>query len=180
MTATEKVTQKTTNNCCCSKQAQSASETPAVKDITNQEPNNLSENRFIIEGASCASCVNKIEAALNNLPRVKRAEMNFAQRVVTVTGDTSVSNIIEAVEKAGYKAKLDDSDSEQEALDEKEKADWQYYKKINARNGRCVVAWCAIDDLQSGRWRNDSNNYDRKTRLVNRRIADFWRNGFCG
>lgn len=130
MTATEKVTQKTTNNCCCSKQAQSASETPAVKDITNQEPNNLSENRFIIEGASCASCVNKIEAALNNLPRVKRAEMNFAQRVVTVTGDTSVSNIIEAVEKAGYKAKLDDSDSEQEALDEKEKADWQYYKKL--------------------------------------------------
>jgi Cu+-exporting ATPase len=130
MTATEKVTQKTANNCCCNKQAQSASETPAVKDITNQEPNNLSENRFIIEGASCASCVNKIEAALNNLPGVKRAEMNFAQRVVTVTGDTSVSNIIEAVEKAGYKAKLDDSDSEQEALDEKEKADWQYYKKL--------------------------------------------------
>ncbi|VEL97200.1 Cu+-exporting ATPase [Alteromonas sp. 76-1] len=130
MTATEKVTQKTANNCCCNKQAQSASETPAVKDITNQEPNNLSENRFIIEGASCASCVNKIEAALNNLPGVERAEMNFAQRVVTVTGDTSVSNIIEAVEKAGYKAKLDDSDSEQEALDEKEKADWQYYKKL--------------------------------------------------
>jgi Cu+-exporting ATPase len=130
MTATEKVTEKTANNCCCNKQAQSASETPAVKDITNQEPNNLSENRFIIEGASCASCVNKIEAALNNLPGVKRAEMNFAQRVVTVTGDTSVSNIIEAVEKAGYKAKLDDSDSEQEALDEKEKADWQYYKKL--------------------------------------------------
>ncbi len=130
MTATEKVTQKTANNCCCSKQAQSASETPAVKDLTNQEPNNLSENRFTIEGASCASCVNKIEAALNNLPGVERAEMNFAQRVVTVTGDTSVSNIIEAVEKAGYKAKLDDSDSEQEALDEKEKADWQYYKKL--------------------------------------------------
>lgn len=56
--------------------------------------------------------------------------MNFAQRVVTVIGDASVSNIIEAVEKAGYKAKLDDSDSEQEALDEKEKADWQYYKKL--------------------------------------------------
>nr|WP_179952553.1 heavy metal translocating P-type ATPase [Ningiella ruwaisensis] len=130
MTATEKVTEKTANNCCCNKQAQSASETPKVKDTTKQEPNNLSENRFIIEGASCASCVNKIEAALNNLPEVKRAEMNFAQRVVTVTGDTSVSNIIEAVEKAGYKAKLDDSDSEQEALDEKEKADWQYYKKL--------------------------------------------------
>ncbi|NDV92630.1 heavy metal translocating P-type ATPase [Alteromonas sp. 345S023] len=98
--------------------------------MTKQEPNNLSENRFIIEGASCASCVNKIEAALNNLPIVERAEMNFAQRVVTVIGDASVSNIIEAVEKAGYKAKLDDSDSEQEALDEKEKADWQYYKKL--------------------------------------------------
>ncbi|WP_203565521.1 heavy metal translocating P-type ATPase [Alteromonas profundi] len=130
MTATDKVNQKTANNCCCSKQAQSASESPAVKDITKQEPNNLSENRFIIEGASCASCVNKIEAALNNLPIVERAEMNFAQRVVTVIGDASVSNIIEAVEKAGYKAKLDDSDSEQEALDEKEKADWQYYKKL--------------------------------------------------
>ncbi len=130
MTATQKVTKSTEKNCCCSKQAQSANETPKLKETIKQEHNMLTETRFIIEGASCASCVNKIEAALNNLPRVDRAEMNFAQRVVTVIGDASVSNIIEAVEKAGYKAKLDDSDSEQEALDEKEKADWQYYKKL--------------------------------------------------
>jgi len=130
MTATQKVTKSTEKNCCCSKQSQSANETPKLKETIKQEHNMLTETRFIIERASCASCVNKIETALNTLSGVESAEMNFAQRVVTVIGDASVSNIIEAVEKAGYKAKLDDSDSEQEALDEKEKADWQYYKKL--------------------------------------------------
>ena len=56
--------------------------------------------------------------------------MNFAQRSVIVTGNVEDASLITAVEIAGYNAKVDTSGSEEEALDEKEKADWQYYKKL--------------------------------------------------
>ena len=61
---------------------------------------------LIIEGAGCASCVTKIENALNALPDVKSAEMNFADRTVSVTGDASIEQLIKAVENAGYNASV--------------------------------------------------------------------------
>ncbi|AMJ76798.1 Cu+ exporting ATPase (plasmid) [Alteromonas stellipolaris] len=88
------------------------------------------EHQLIIDGASCASCVTKIEKALRAVKGVKSADMNFAQRSVIVTGNVKDASLITAVEIAGYNAKVDTSGSEEEALDEKEKADWQYYKKL--------------------------------------------------
>ncbi|WP_412971015.1 heavy metal translocating P-type ATPase [Glaciecola sp. MF2-115] len=84
----------------------------------------------MIEGASCASCVSKIEKALRAVYGVTKAEMNFAQRTVSVTGKVKDAALVTAIEIAGYQAKVDTSDSEQEALDEKDKADWAYYKKL--------------------------------------------------
>ena len=85
---------------------------------------------LIIEGASCGSCVGKIEAALNNVPGVEKAEMNFAQRTATVKGVVKPEALIQAVEKAGYNAKVQEDGSEQDSLDEKEQADWVYYKRL--------------------------------------------------
>ncbi len=85
---------------------------------------------LIIEGASCASCVGKIEAALNNVPGVEKAEMNFAQRTATVIGAVNSGDLIKAVEKAGYNAKVQEEGTEQDSLDEKEQADWAYYKRL--------------------------------------------------
>ena len=85
---------------------------------------------LIIEGASCGSCVGKIEAALNNVPGVEKAEMNFAQRTATVIGAVNADDLIKAVEKAGYNAKVQEDGSEQDSLDEKEQADWAYYKRL--------------------------------------------------
>ena len=59
------------------------------------------EQELRIEGAGCASCVTKIEAALKSVPGVVSADMNFAQRTVTVTGDADRQLLIKAVEKAG-------------------------------------------------------------------------------
>lgn len=92
--------------------------------------NEMIEHELIIDGASCASCVSKIEKALLSVSGVHSAEMNFAQRTVQVKTNVDVSKLIQAVEKAGYNAKVSTSESEQEALDEKEQADWQYYKKL--------------------------------------------------
>ncbi|WP_339772017.1 heavy metal translocating P-type ATPase [uncultured Paraglaciecola sp.] len=88
------------------------------------------EHELIIDGASCASCVSKIEKALLSVSGVQSAEMNFAQRTVQVKTNVDVTKLIQAVEKAGYNAKVSTSESEEEALEEKDQADWQYYKKL--------------------------------------------------
>ena len=85
---------------------------------------------LIIEGAGCASCVGKIESALKAIPGVENAEMNFAQRTVSVLGSAPAEQLIKAVEGAGYNAKISLADNEDDALAEKEKADWAYYKRL--------------------------------------------------
>jgi Cu+-exporting ATPase len=85
---------------------------------------------LLIEGAGCASCVSKIEAALQQVSGVQRAEMNFAQRTVTVYGDVERERLIKAVEGSGYNARpIDDNDSEDE-MAQKERAEWLYYRRL--------------------------------------------------
>lgn len=92
--------------------------------------NSTTNQSFIIEGASCASCVSKIEKALNNVSGVEQVEMNFAQRIVSVDGNVDSSTLIKAVQNIGYDAKLMSNESEQDALDEKAQADEAHYKKL--------------------------------------------------
>ncbi len=89
---------------------------------------NTSHIDLLIEGAGCASCVGKIESALQNVPGVNTAAMNFPLRTVSVDGVTTPQALIEAVENAGYHATPISSDAD--ALDEKEKADLAYYKRL--------------------------------------------------
>jgi Cu+-exporting ATPase len=130
-----------TKHACCSNKKSPSGKVTAIKDkpkqqkvntpsSANAQSNKTEEHHLIIDGASCASCVTKIEKALRAVDGVQSAEMNFAQRSVIVTGNVKDSNLITAVEIAGYNAKVDTSESEEDALDEKEKADWQYYKKL--------------------------------------------------
>tara|TARA_R110001592_G_scaffold200586_1_gene449463 strand:+ start:3270 stop:5597 length:2328 start_codon:yes stop_codon:yes gene_type:complete len=85
---------------------------------------------LIIEGAGCASCVGKIESALKKVSGVTNAEMNFAQRTVSITGKASNAALIQAVEKAGYNAKVSEAASDEDAMSEKEAADQNYYKRL--------------------------------------------------
>lgn len=85
---------------------------------------------LIIEGAGCASCVTKIENALNALPNVESAEMNFADRTVSVAGDASIEQLIKAVENAGYNASVTAGLTDAESLEEKEEADQAYYRRL--------------------------------------------------
>lgn len=85
---------------------------------------------LLIEGAGCASCVGKIENALESVAGVQRAEMNFAQRTVSVTGLAVPDALIQAVERAGYNAKTSSAESDIDVLDEKEQADLAHYKKL--------------------------------------------------
>ena len=85
---------------------------------------------LMIEGAGCASCVTKIEKALQAVPGVKSAEMNFADRSVAITGNASSEQLISAVEKAGYNASATAGSADADALEEKEQADEAYYRRL--------------------------------------------------
>jgi Cu+-exporting ATPase len=89
-------------------------------------------HELIIEGAGCSSCVAKIEGALKQVAGVEVADMNFAQRTVSVTGSSLATDaaLISAIEKAGYRAKSAASNNDQSALADKEEADSAYYKKL--------------------------------------------------
>ncbi|MFA7553347.1 MAG: heavy metal translocating P-type ATPase [Spongiibacteraceae bacterium] len=101
---------------------QTAQEADSVAALIQQD--------LIIEGAGCASCVGKIETALKHVSGVTEAEMNFAQRTVSVVGSASAAELIKAIEAAGYNAKSSSGESESDALDEKEQADLAYYHRL--------------------------------------------------
>ncbi len=87
-----------------------------------------------IEGMTCASCVSKVEKALNAVPGVMRASVNLAteRAHVELAGPVQPSELIKAVEQAGYEARsLDDaqSDVKQETQSEKRDAEAAELKK---------------------------------------------------
>ncbi len=102
------------------------------KAIENKSPSKSGskEQELIIEGAGCASCVSKIENALKSVDGVIDASMNFAARTVTVSGAADAESLIGAIESVGYNARTLENTSDDEQLEEKEKADWAYYKKL--------------------------------------------------
>ena len=99
------------------------------KKLGNAEKESLTQE-LLIEGASCASCVAKIEGALKRVVGVDNAEMNFAQRTASVTGNVSPELLIKAVESAGYNAKTSENESDEDVLEEKEQADLIYYRRL--------------------------------------------------
>lgn len=92
--------------------------------------NTYDTQELLIEGASCASCVGKIEAALNEVEGVESAEMNFALRTVSIKGKVESEVLIKVVETIGYNARSADESNDDELLDEKEIADQKYYASL--------------------------------------------------
>ena len=85
-----------------------ASYTPLryYEDMTTAAPEQL---RLEIEGMTCASCVARVEKALNGLEGVDRASVNLATERATVAFDRSqlgVDQLIGAVESIGFHAAL--------------------------------------------------------------------------
>ena len=66
-----------------------------------QQPEPMS---LVIEGMTCASCVGRVEKALNKVAGVRRATVNLATEKAQVELDYEVSraDLVAAVEKAGY------------------------------------------------------------------------------
>ena len=94
------------------------------------ESEEAAQRQFSVEGVTCASCVNKIETTLNKLGGVSKAEMNFALRTLTVTGDVSTLTVIDALERIGYQAEIRRASDDALTLLEKEKSDQLRYAQL--------------------------------------------------
>lgn len=58
-----------------------------------------------VDGMTCASCVGRVERAIQAIPGVTRASVNLATEQATVEGTADVSTLIAAVAETGYTAR---------------------------------------------------------------------------
>ncbi|MCF5392915.1 copper ion binding protein, partial [Pseudomonas syringae] len=58
-----------------------------------------------VEGMTCASCVGRVERALQAVPGVSQATVNLATERATVRGVAALDALLAAIEKAGYEAR---------------------------------------------------------------------------
>ena len=69
----------------------------------------VSTTELAIDSMTCASCVSRVEKALKAVPGVTEATVNLATERATVLGMAATQNLIAAVEKVGYEARLIDT-----------------------------------------------------------------------
>ena len=79
-------------------------ELPAADDIDDSQ-------QLLINGMSCASCVSRVQNALQAVPGVAQARVNLAERTALVMGSASAAELVQAVEKAGYGAEAIEDDA---------------------------------------------------------------------
>ena len=80
-------------------------------DVAAIQPIELS-----IDGMTCASCVTRVEKALKKVPGVEQANVNLATERAWIQPNATVSSqdLIRAIQKAGYDAKLLQHDSNEQ------------------------------------------------------------------
>ncbi len=92
---------------------------------------------FKISGMSCAACAARLEKALNSLPGVTEAQVNFASQTLRITFDPeklSLEALKEKVKQEGFEL-LPFSDAEEETLENSEERGLRELRK------RLFLAW---------------------------------------
>ena len=82
---------------------------PSAEDATLCHTNDHhlpQETVLAIDGISCASCVAKLEKALNQVPGVEKAQVSLVDHTAQVLGSAPAQTLIRAVEATGYTATI--------------------------------------------------------------------------
>lgn len=69
----------------------------------------MSTTRLSVKGMHCEGCVTRVQAALENVDGVRRAEVSLDEEEATVEADGTPAGeaLVRAVEDAGYEASLE-------------------------------------------------------------------------
>ncbi|WLS77954.1 copper-exporting P-type ATPase CopA [Erwinia pyri] len=74
---------------------------------------------LLIDGMSCASCVGRVQSALQKVSGVTQARVNLAERSALVMGDAAPESLVSAVKEAGYGAEVIEDDVERREKQQK-------------------------------------------------------------
>lgn len=91
----------------------------AVHKVGYEVPTSKIELNVI--GMTCASCVGRVEKALRSVPGVVEATVNLATERASIYGSADPAELISAIERIGYEAKVVDSLSSLQAVAESQK-----------------------------------------------------------
>ncbi|WP_312278160.1 copper-exporting P-type ATPase CopA [Kosakonia cowanii] len=83
--------------------------TAATPELPAADPLDDSQH-LLINGMSCASCVSRVQKALQAVPGVTQARVNLAERTALVMGSAPAAELVSAVEQAGYGAEAIEDD----------------------------------------------------------------------
>ncbi|MHA0984355.1 copper-exporting P-type ATPase CopA [Kosakonia cowanii] len=83
--------------------------TAATPELPAADPLDDSQ-QLLINGMSCASCVSRVQKALQAVPGVTQARVNLAERTALVMGSAPAAELVSAVEQAGYGAEAIEDD----------------------------------------------------------------------
>ena len=78
--------------------------------------------QYIVTGMSCAACQARVEKAVNGVPGVTSCSVSLLTNSMGVEGTASASEIIKAVENAGYGASVKGADKKTDKLAREEEA----------------------------------------------------------
>ncbi|MEM6050625.1 copper-exporting P-type ATPase CopA [Erwinia sp. P7711] len=102
----------------CEPLAETESEPEALAAAPQQLPATQSFH-LLIDGMSCASCVSRVQNALQKVSGVSQARVNLAERSALVMGDASPASLVSAVQEAGYGAEVIEDDVERREKQQK-------------------------------------------------------------
>ncbi|THU01095.1 copper-translocating P-type ATPase [Lampropedia puyangensis] len=87
-----------------------------VLDPIPPQPSNSME--LLVEGMTCASCVGRVERALQRVPGVQSAQVNLATERANIVGAARAPELLAAIEQAGYKASVVTQDQTTHAVEQ--------------------------------------------------------------
>ena len=112
-----------------------ATETPPTREGESDAaaaPAQIEAIRLGVRGMTCASCVRRIERALNAVPGVELATVNLATEEASVTfAGTGIDEMREAIERAGYDMRVpgEAEDETRDALELERQADYRALRR---------------------------------------------------
>ena len=93
--------------------AESSIPSEALTAVSSELPAATADDesqQLLLSGMSCASCVSRVQNALQSVPGVTQVRVNLAERTALVMGSASAAELVQAVEKAGYGAEAIEDD----------------------------------------------------------------------